>query len=73
MVSNHYCRDCDKYTNQRSKTKHKNSKAHLYMYYNIIANKYNIGDVHWCDLVETIHEYMMINLCKFRKFSTVVK
>ena len=43
------------------------------MYYNIITNKYNIGDVFWCDLVETIHEYMMINLCKFQKFSTVVK
>ena len=73
MVSNHSCQDCDKYINRRSKTKHINSKAHLYMYYNIITNKYNFGDVYWCDLVETIHEYMMINLCKFRKFSTVVK
>ena len=43
------------------------------MYYNITTNKYDIGEVYWCDLVETIHEYMMINLCKFRKFSTVVK
>ena len=43
------------------------------MYYNIITNKYNVGDVYWCDLVETIHEYMMINLCKFQKFSTIVK
>ena len=73
MVFNHYCQDCDKYINRRSKTKHINSKAHLYLYYNIITNKYNIGDVYWCDLVEMIHEYMMINLCKFRKFSTVVK
>ena len=24
-------------------------------------------------MVETLHEYMIINLCKFRKFSTVVK
>ena len=73
MVSNHYCQDCDKYIIRRSKTKHINSKAHFYMYYNIIINKHVIGDVYWCDLVETIHEYMMINLCKFRKFSTVVK
>ena len=73
MVSNHYCQDCDKYIIRRSKTNYINSKAHLYMYYNIITNKYNIGDVYWCDFVETIHEYMMINLFKFLKFSTVVK
>ena len=73
MVSNDHCQNCDIYSNRRSKTKHINSKPHLYMYYNIITNKYNIGDVYWCDLVETIHEYMMIYLCKFRKFSTVVK
>ena len=73
MVSNQYCQDCDNFINRRSKTKHINSKAHLYMYYNIITNKYNIGDVNWCDLVETIHEYMMINLPKFRKFSIVVE
>ena len=46
MVSNYYCQVCDKYINRRSKTKHLNSKAHLYMYYNIITNKYNIGDVY---------------------------
>ena len=43
------------------------------MFYNIVTNKYNIGDVHWCDLVETILKYMTINLCKFRKFSTTVE
>ena len=73
MVSNHYCQDSDKYINRRSKTKHIHSKTHLHMYYNIITKKYNTGDVYWCDLVETIHENMMIHLCKFRKFSTVVK
>ena len=43
------------------------------MYYNIIINKHVIGDVYWCDLVETILKYMTINLCKFRKFSTTVE
>ena len=56
MVSKYYCQDCDKYINQRFKTKLINSKAHLYMYYNIVTNKYNIGDVHWCDFEETIRE-----------------
>ena len=46
MTSKHYSQDCDKYINQRFKTKHINLKAHLYMYYNIITNKYNIGDVY---------------------------
>ena len=73
MVSIYHCRNCDNYINQRSKTRHVNSKAHLYMYYNIIINKHDIGDVFWCDLVETIHEYMMINLCKFQSFSTAVE
>ena len=43
------------------------------MYYNIVINKHYIGNVDWCDLVETIFEYMTINLCKFQKFSTLVK
>ena len=73
MVSNYYCKECDKYINRRYKTKHINIKVHLYMYYNIIFNKHVIGDVYWCDLVETILKYMTINLCKFRKFSTTVE
>ena len=73
MVSKYYCQDCDKYINQRFKTKHINSKAHLYMYYNIITNKYNIGDVYWCDFEETIREYMVNTYSKFYFFSTLVK
>ena len=68
MVSNYYCQDCDKDNNQRFKTKHINSKAHLYMYYNIITNKYNIGDVYWCDFEETICKYMVNNYSKFHFF-----
>ena len=73
MVSNYYCKERDKYINRRYKTKHINTKVHLFMYYNIIVNKHVIGDVYWCDLVETILKYMTINLCKFRNFSTTVE
>ena len=65
MVSNYYCQDCNKYINRRFKTKHINSKAHLHTYYNIITDKYNIGDVYWCDFEETIREYMVNNSSKF--------
>ena len=68
MVSKYYCQDCDKYTNQKFKTKHINSKAHLYINYNIITNKYNIGDVYWCDFEETIRECMVNNYSKFHLF-----
>ena len=43
------------------------------MYHNIVTNKYNIGDVHWCDFEETIREYIVNNYSKFHFFSTVVK
>ena len=43
------------------------------MYYNIVTNKYNIGDVYWCDFEETIREYMVNNSCNFNFFSTIVK
>ena len=61
MVSNYYCQKCDKYINRRFKTKHINSKALLHMYYNIVTNKYNIGDVYWCNFEETIREYIVNN------------
>ena len=73
MVSNYSCQDCDKYINRKLKTKHINTKAHLHMYYNIITNKYNIGDVHWCDLEDALREYMVNNSSKFNFFSTIVK
>ena len=61
MVSNYYCQECDKYINRRFKTKHINSKENLHMYYNIVTNKYNIGDVFWCDFEETIRDYRVNN------------
>ena len=73
MVSNYYCQKCDKYINRRFKAKHINSKAHLHMYYNIVTNKYNIGDVYWCNFEETIREYMVNISSNFTFFSTIVK
>ena len=43
------------------------------MFYNIITNKYNVGDVYWCDFEETIREYMVNNSLKFNFSSTIVK
>ena len=68
MISKNYCQECDNYINRRFKTKHLKSKAHLHMYYNIITNKYNIGDVYWDDFEATLHEYMMNNSFKFQFF-----
>ena len=73
MVSNYYCKECDKFINRRFKTKHINSKAHLYMYYNIIINKHVIGDVYLCNFEKLINEYRMNNHRKFNFFSTIVK
>ena len=74
MVSNYYCQDCDKNINRKFKQQHKKSKAHLYMYYNIVTNKYNIGDVFWSDFEKkTIYEYMNENRTKFCTFCIVVR
>ena len=73
MVSKYYCHVCDKYINQRFKTKHIYSKAHLIMYYNIITNKYNIGDVYWSDIETIIHEYIKDNSTKFCSFTILFR
>ena len=73
MVSNYYCRECDEYINQKFKQKHTKSKAHLNMYYNIVTNNFNIGDVYWYDFEKTIHEHMKENTIKFYTFSVVVR
>ena len=43
------------------------------MYYTIVTNKYNIGDVYWRVFEGVIREHMMNNFSKFFLFSTVVK
>ena len=73
MASIYFCQDCDKYIKRRYKSKHIKTKLNEYMRYNIIINKHYIGDVIWCDFVETIYEYMSSNLNKFQIFSTTIK
>ena len=73
MVSNYYCQDCDKYINRKYKQRHIKSKSHSYMYYNIVTNKYNIGNVYWVDFEKTIEEYIKENNNKFYSFSIVVR
>ena len=73
MVSNYFCQERDKYINRRFKTKHINSIAQLHMYYDIVTNKCNIGDVYWCDFEKTIQEHLLDNSSKFNAFSTTIK
>ena len=73
MVSNYYCQDCDKYTNPKFKQCLIKSKAHSIMYYIIVTNKYNIGNLYWNDFEKTIHEYMKKNSIKFYAFSVAVR
>ena len=43
------------------------------MYYNIITNKYNIGDVYWSDIETIIHEYIKDNSTKFCSFTILFR
>ena len=72
MVSN-YCQCCDKHINQKYKQKHIKSKAHLNMYYNIVTNIYNNGDVYWTDIETTIQEYIKDNSTKIYAFTILVR
>ena len=73
MVSNYYCQNCDKYINRKFRQRHIKSKAHSFMYYNIVTNKYNISNVYWVDFEKTIREYIKENNTKFYSFSIVVR
>ena len=68
-----YCQHCDKSFNNKFKQKHIKSKKHLYMYNNIVINKYNIGDVYFSNLEDIINEYIMEYNTKFYSFSILVK
>ena len=43
------------------------------MYYNIVTNKYNIGEVFWSDFEKTIYEYMNENRTKFYTLCITVR
>ena len=72
-MTSFYCPHCDKSFNNKFKQKHIKSKKHLYMYNNIVINKYNIGDVYFSDLEDIINEYIMEYNTKFNSFSILVK
>ena len=73
MTSNYYCQHCDKHVDWEYKQRHIKSQSHLYMYYNIVTNKYNIGNVYWDDFHTTIEEYIKENNTKFLSFTIVVR
>ena len=72
MVCN-YCQCCDKHINQKFKQKHIKSKAHLNMYYNIVTNKYNIGDAYWTDIETIIQENIKDKSTNFYAFTIFVR
>ena len=72
MTSNYYCQHCDKHVDWKYKQRHIKSQSHSYMYYNIVTNKYNIGNVYWVDFKTTIDKYIKENNTKFLSFTIVV-
>ena len=73
MTSNYYCQYCDKHINWEYKQYHIKSQSHSYMTYNIVTNKYNIGNVYWVDFKTTIEKYIKENNTKFLSFTMVVR
>ena len=72
-MTSFYCQHCDKSINHIFKRKHIKSKSHLYMYYNIVINKYNIGNLYWSDFESVIHDYIKNFDKKFYYFTILVK
>ena len=68
-MKSYYCQHCNKSVNHIFKRKHNKSKTHLYMYYNIVIDKYNIGDVLWMDFENIIRDYIKDYNNKFNSFS----
>ena len=72
-MTSFYCHHCDKSFNRVFKRRHIKSKSHLYNYYNIVINKYNIGDLYWSDFENIIQDYIKNFDKKFYSFATLVK
>ena len=72
-MTSFYCYHCDKSYNHIFKRRHIKSKSHLYMYHNIVINKYNIGDVLWRDFENIIQDYIKDHDKKFYYFTILVK
>ena len=73
MTSNYYCQNFDKHIDLEYKQRHIKSQSHSYMYYNIVTNKYNIGNVYWVDFKTMIEKYIKENETKFLSFTIVVR
>ena len=71
-MTSFYCEHCDKTINRNFKRKHLKSKHHLYMYNNIVINKYNIGDIPFSDLENIVYEHIMEYNTKFNSISILV-
>ena len=72
-MTSFYCQHCDKSINHKFKRRHIKSKSHLYMYYNIAINKYNIADVFWNNFESVIQDYIRNFDKKFYYFTILVK
>ena len=72
-MTSFYCQHCDKSINHTFKQRHIKSKSHLHMYYNIVINKYIIGDIYWCDFENVIQDYIRNFDKKFYYFTILVK
>ena len=72
-MTSFYCHHCDKSFNRIFKRRHIKSKSHLYNYYNIVINKYNIADVLWSNFENIIHDYIKDFDNKFYSFTVLVK
>ena len=72
-MTSFYCQHCDKSINRIFKRRHIKSKSHLNMYYNIVINKYNIGDVYWSDFENIIQDYIKDHDNKFYYFTILIK
>ena len=72
-MTSFYCHHCDKSFNHIFKRRHIKSKSHLYMYHNIVINKYDIGDVYWSDFENIIQDYIKDFDNKFYSFNILVK
>ena len=72
-MTSFYCQHCDKNMNNKFKQKHMKSKMHLFMYKNVVINKYNIGDIPFSDFENIIQKNIIDYNKKFNLFSILFK
>ena len=72
MSDRYYSQICDIKICRKSKTKHINSRGHLYRTH-FVRKTHTIGDVVWSDLQKKIHDKVIDYKTKLYKFETIVK